>query len=952
VNPLSAITHFWVHRGLRARLIVSVGLIVLAGGGAEMILLARSGAAAFRVQHVEQAAEMSGFLAFEIGENAVTGDYATIRQLLEAQARDRRHVQRIDWISPNGRLMSAQDHDVTPQAPGWFAAMVDIPVLKKTARVRFGGQDYGELVIAFTPTAAENALWGQFIRHLVELGLVIGLSLIAIAQILRGNLATVDRLAQGADRFSRGDYAVRIPASGAPEVRAAAHAFNNMAAQISTFVTNLSESRQALNEQLHFIQELIEALPNPIFFKGRDGMYLGVNKAWEEFFGIPRGQFVGKTVQKLYPDVPDVAALHHKMDQALWDQPGCQAYEVTFTAADGRSHHMLYHKATFTKADGTVAGLIGIMVDITEHKDAQDALQRSQGRLAEAQRIARLGNWERNIVTNELYWSDEAYRIFGLTPQESKLNYEIFLDMVHPDDRQSVLEATDKALRKYEPYRVEYRILQPDRTVRSVHAQGEVEFGADGKPLRMFGTLQDVTERKQAQDRLSYLAYYDTLTGLPNRVALGERMQQAMAEAKRTERLVAVMFLDLDRFKFINDTLGHDIGDALLKMVAERLSAQLRPGDTISRYGGDEFTVVLANVAHVDDVTRIAQKMLERFAHPFRIGGRDLFVTSSVGITLYPLDDAGGGVDTMLKNADAAMYHAKERGRNTFQFYTAEMNIRAARRLSLETGLRHALERNELSLHYQPQVDLKSGEMYGMEALLRWQSSEFGSVSPVEFIPLAEEVGLIQSIGEWVLRTACVQTRVWHQAGFPDLRIGVNLSARQFQQENLVQIVQQALTDSGLEPRYLDLELTESMLMHDMERAVSTLTELDALGVTLSVDDFGTGYSSLSYLKRFPINVLKIDRSFVNDITSDPDDAAIATAIIAMAHSLNIKVVAEGVETLEQQEFLKQRDCDGMQGYYFSKPLSVEDFTSLLKKKQRQVRVPGAGSIARGRFHT
>lgn len=941
---------FWPRLGLLKRLAVSVGLIILVGGGVEMLLLERSAAAAFRVQHVEQAAEMLEFLAFEIGENAVVGDYATIQQLLQAQVRDRRHVQRIDWISANGKALFAESLDVTPQAPGWFAAMADIPVFKKTKRVRFGGQDYGELAILFTPVSAENALWAQFTRHLMEIALVVGLSFMAIILILRGNLATVSRLAAGADEFSRGDHAVRIPVSGAPEVRAAAYAFNNMAAQLSTFVTNLSESRQALNEQLHFTQELIEALPNPVFFKDRDGVYLGVNKAWEEFFGIPRGQFIGKTVQKLYPDVPDVAALHHEMDQALWDQPGQQMYEATINAADGKPHHMIYYKASFTKADGAVAGLIGIMVDITEHKDAQDALQRSQDRLAEAQRIARLGNWERNMVTNELHWSDEVYRIFGLPPQASRVSYEAFLGMVHPDDRQSVLEAVHKALHKHEPYRVEYRILQPDQTERVVHAQGEVTFNADGKPLRMIGILQDVTEHKQAQDRLSYLAYYDTLTGLPNRVALGERMQQAMAEARRTERLVAIMFLDLDRFKFINDTLGHDIGDALLKMVAERLSAQLRPGDTVSRYGGDEFTVVLANVAHVDDVTRIAQKILERFAHPFRIGGRDLFVTSSVGITLYPLDD-DGGVEIMLKNADAAMYHAKDRGRNTFQFYTAELNVRAARRLSIETGLRHALERNELSLHYQPQVDLKSGEMYGMEALLRWQSSEFGSVSPVEFIPLAEEVGLIQSIGEWVLRTACGQTRVWHQAGFPDLRVGVNLSARQFQQENLVQIVQQALTGSGLEPQYLDLELTESMLMHDMERAVSTLTELDVLGVTLSVDDFGTGYSSLSYLKRFPINVLKIDRSFVRDITSDPDDAAIVTAIIAMSHSLNIKVVAEGVETLEQQEFLKQRDCDGMQGFYFSKPLSVEDFTSLLKKNRRLVRVPGAGGMARGRFH-
>jgi diguanylate cyclase (GGDEF)-like protein/PAS domain S-box-containing protein len=948
MNPLSVLLRFWSHLGLLKRLVVALGLLILVGATMEMVLMVRNGAAAYRTQHREQARELSQFLAPLLAEQIVVGDYATIRQLLTTQVEDRIHVERLDWIGANGKVLSAESLDVKPQAPRWFAALADIPPLKESASVVLGGQNYGELVIAFTPVAAENALWAQLTGQVMERVLVVALSFLTIILILRGNLATVDRLAQGADRFSRGDHAVRIPARGAPEVRAAAHAFNNMAAQLSTFVTNLSESRRELHEQLHFTQELIEALPNPIFFKDRDGVYLGVNKAWEEFFGIPRAEFIGKTVQNLYPDVPDVAALHDKMDQTLWNQPGQQMYEATVTAADGRPHHMIYYKAAFTRADGTVAGLIGMMVDITEHKNAQDALQRSQDRLAEAQRIARLGNWEWNIVTGELHWSDEVYRIFGLTSHESGVNYEAFLGRVHPDDRQYVLAAVDKALHEHEPYRAEYRILQPDKTERVVHEQGEVTFNADGKPLRMIGTVQDVTEHKQAQERLSYLAYYDTLTGLPNRVMLVERMQQAMAESRRVERVVAIMFLDLDRFKFINDTLGHDIGDALLKMAAERLSALLRPGDTISRYGGDEFTVVLANVAHADDVTRIAQKILERFAHPFRIGGRDLFVTSSIGITLYPLDD--GSVENLLKNADAAMYHAKERGRNTFQFYTAEMNVRAARRLSIETGLRHALERNELSLHYQPQVDLKSGHLYGMEALLRWHSPEFGSVAPVEFIPLAEEIGLIQPIGEWVLRTACVQTRAWHQAGFPGLRIGVNLSARQFQQPNLVQLIRQALTDSGLEPQHLDLELTESMLMHDMERTVSTLTELDTLGVALSVDDFGTGYSSLSYLKRFPIDVLKIDRSFVRDITSDPDDAAIATAIIAMAHSLEMKVIAEGVETREQQEFLRQHDCDGMQGYLFSKPLPAEDFTRLLQKNQRLWRVPGSGGTKRGHF--
>ena len=753
MNPPPALIRFWSRLSLLKRLLLALGALILVGATLELYFMVRNGGAAYHSQQVEQARELSQFLSPLFAEQAVIGDYATIQQMLASQANDHKHVRRIEWIGANDRELSADGANIAPKAPRWFAALADIPPLMESTDVLLGGQNYGKMVVSFAPTAAENSLWDQFTDQVLERILLVALFFLTIILILRANLTTVDRLAQGADRFSDGDHAVRIPVHGAPEVRAAAHAFNNMAEELGNLVTGLSESRQELREQLHFTQELIEALPNPIYFNNPDGICLGVNRAWEALFGVAREHSVGSilasmdsTPAETLPPADELARLH---------QAGHSSNEVTVTAANGTPHHMIHYRATFTKTDNTPAGLIGMLVDITQHKDAQHALQ-------------------------------------------------------------------------------------------------------------------------QSQERLSFLAYFDNLTGLPNRTLLMERMQQAMAESRRTERLVAVMFLDLDRFKFINDTLGHDIGDALLKMAAERLSALLRPGDTVSRYGGDEFTLVLANVAHVDDVTRIAQNLLERFSHAFRISGRDLFVTASVGITLYPLDD--DSVESLLKNADAAMYHAKEHGRNTFQFYTAEMNVRAARRLSLETGLRHALERNELSLNYQPQIDLKSGNLYGMEALLRWQSPEFGSVSPVEFIPLAEETGLIQPLGAWVLRTACAQTRAWHEAGFPDLRIGVNISARQFQQQDLAQIIRQALTDSGLKPQHLDLELTESMLMHDMERTVSTLTELDRLGITVSIDDFGTGYSSLSYLKRFPIDVLKIDRSFVRDITTDTDDAAIGEA--------------------------------------------------------------------------
>ncbi len=456
---------------------------------------------------------------------------------------------------------------------------------------------------------------------------------------------------------------------------------------------------------------------------------------------------------------------------------------------------------------------------------------------------------------------------------------------------------------------------------------------ASNQPLYLLGISEDITERKQAEERLSYLAYYDVLTGLPNRVLLLERLRQAMVDAERVNRLVVVMFLDLDRFKVINDTLGHHVGDALLKGVAGRLQACVRPGDTISRLGGDEFTVVLANVANIDDVTRVVHKLNDSLALPFYAEGRELFTTTSIGVTIFPLDvhDAEG----LLKNADAAMYHAKDQGRNNFKFFTSELNVRAERRLKLETALRQALARQEISVHYQPQVDLKSGRITGMEALARWQHPELGQVPPIEFIPVAEETGLILPIGDWVLREACRQVRTWHETGFAKLQVAVNISGKQLLQKDFPQQAQTILHETGLAARYLDLELTESILMVDTGGAAAAMQALHALGVSFSMDDFGTGYSSLAYLKRFPIDILKIDRSFVCDLATDPNDVAIVKTIIAMARALDMRVIAEGVETYEQLSFLRAQGCDGSQGYYCSKPLTADDFTELLADWER-----------------
>jgi diguanylate cyclase (GGDEF)-like protein/PAS domain S-box-containing protein len=451
-----------------------------------------------------------------------------------------------------------------------------------------------------------------------------------------------------------------------------------------------------------------------------------------------------------------------------------------------------------------------------------------------------------------------------------------------------------------------------------------------GKTIHYLGVFADLSEKKQAEANLHHVSNYDALTQLPNRHLLEDHLFQALAEASINNALVAVLYLDLDRFKAINDTFGHAFGDKLLLAVAERLASNIRGGDTIARFSGDEFAVVLTDVGSQENAALVARKILNALAISFDLDENEVFITPSIGIAFYPLDAANK--DDLIRNADTAMSHAKAQGGNGYRFYGAEMNAIVSQRLSLETSLRHALERKEFLLHYQPQVNLRSGKIIGMEALLRWQHPERGLVSPAEFIPVLEETGLIVPVGEWVLRTACAQNRAWLDAGLPPMRMAVNLSAHQFRQSSLTDVVCQALEDSGLEPELLELEVTESVMIQDLQTTLTTLSQLHLIGIQISIDDFGTGYSSLSYLKRLPISKIKIDQSFVHDICVDPDDAAIADAVISLGHSLKMQVIAEGVETVEQLDYLRAHGCDEFQGYYFSRPLPAEAFAELVKK--------------------
>jgi len=561
---------------------------------------------------------------------------------------------------------------------------------------------------------------------------------------------------------------------------------------------------------------------------------------------------------------------------------------------------------------------------------AKQSLRQSESRLARAQKIARMGSWEWDLTTGDLYWSDELYRIYGLIPGDpEKIRMEWVFTLVNPADLPAFKKAVFQSAKSGLPFNIIYRIKSRTEGEIVVNSQGEVETGEDGTPLLVSGTTLDITARIKAESEIQQLINYDTLTGLPNRNLLHDRLKLSVAQAIRDQHLLGILVLDLDRFKGINDTLGHLAGDQLLMTIAKRLTACIRDSDTLARLGGDEFVIILNNVGSEEGITAVSKKILAIISEPIYIDGHEIYITGSIGIAVYPMNGEDG--QTLLKHADLAMYQAKELDRNNFQFFSREMNVKVLERMMLENSMRKALDREEFFLVYQPQVDARSGRIVGMEALLRWNHPDLGLLVPDRFIYLAEETGFIIPIGEWVLRTACRQNKAWQDEGLTPVRIAVNLSGKQFDQQALDEAIAAILMETGLAPEWLEIEITESAVMKNAELSIGMLRKLKEMGITFAIDDFGTGYSSLSYLKHFPITRLKIDRSFVRDIITNPDDAAIAEIIIAMAQTLKLEVIAEGVETRAQMEFLSFNNCVEQQGYLFSRPVPAEQFAQFLK---------------------
>jgi len=541
-----------------------------------------------------------------------------------------------------------------------------------------------------------------------------------------------------------------------------------------------------------------------------------------------------------------------------------------------------------------------------------------------AQKVAQFGTWDWDAAEERHYWSDGVYEMLAIDPATPP-SQEAFLSAIDVEERQDIRDILSEAKGTLLPFEFEARAVSDSNTLRILQVRGQVKQTSSGG-LRMTNVLYDVTERVKDQERLAYQANYDQLTSLPNRTLFHDRLLHAMAQADRKNSRVALMFLDLDRFKAVNDALGHSIGDALLVQVADRLRQTIRASDTAARLGGDEFTIVLDSVKSNKHVETVARHVLDAINQEYQVGSHQIYVSTSIGITFYP--DDGVTLDTLLKNADSAMYLAKDKGRSTYHFFTQELNIQAKARLALETDLRKALEHNEFQLYFQPLISLNNGKVVGAEALLRW-NREGEVVSPAVFIPALEETGLILNVGNWVLETACQTARMWREKGYSDLVVAVNLSIKQLRQSSIVDQVRNALARVELSPDTLELELTESSLI-DSDLSQQNLKELERLGVRLAIDDFGTGYSSLSYLRQFKVDGLKIDRSFIQDIRKDTHDEAITAAIVTLCHTLGMRVTAEGVETTEQLAFLRKLECQVVQGFLIARPMPGDVFLDWL----------------------
>ncbi len=778
------------------------------------------------------------------------------------------------------------------------------------------------LVITSRKASFIEAPLRRQLYQVVGMGTVISagliLVLIRMARRFGKPLAELERRVVGIGRHEllAPEATANFIADGFRETQLLSKALDHMAEAVN----QLLEAKEQQAASLVLKGAIFDSTNTAIFSLDHQLAVIEWNTAAERLFGLERERILGQNIT-----------------DAVFAPDGCADWTAILGTAGTGMFRFIGVQGVFDaelrvaafKQNGLEIRTLFIN-DVSERKRADAALRESLARFHAAARATGDVVWDWDLTTNSIWWSENFQILFGYAVEEIEPSIEFWARCIHPDEHGRVVAHINSIVAgSEESWSDEYRFRRKDGSYAEVFDRGHVLRDDSGRGVRMIGAIQDISGRRQAEQRIRYLATHDGLTGLPNRDLIQDRTVQAIAHARRTNRQLALLSLDLDRFKVINDSFGHAFGDAVLKAAAERLGSQVREGDTLSRQGGDEFLILLPDLHGAADAYIVAQKIVESLDSPIVVQERKIHLSGSIGVSVFPQD--GETADTLIDNADVAMYRAKNLGRNTYQFFTREMSEETQRRSDLETQLRGAV----LQLVYQPKVNLESGFITGCEALLRWQHPELGMISPTHFIPIAEDSGLIVPIGDWALRTACAQAKAWTDAGLPAISVAVNISARQFLQQDVVNWVMRTLRETGIPPEQLELEFTESLIAQDVDKVITTFNQLRVAGVKLSIDDFGTGYSSLSYLKRFRVDTLKIDQSFVRDMLTNPEDSTIVLAIISLAHNLNFKVIAEGVETEQHYQFLRQNRCDEIQGYYFSKPLPAEEFESLLRSGKR-----------------
>lgn len=696
-----------------------------------------------------------------------------------------------------------------------------------------------------------------------------------------------------------------------------------------TDITEWQNAEDSIIESRNLLDTIINTIPIRVFWKSKTLRYLGCNTLFAQDAGRQSpSEMIGKDDYAM--GWAEQAELYRADDRAVMQSQEARLfYEEEQTTPEGDKIWLSTSKIPLKRDNGEIIGVLGVYEDITQRKETEKVLLENAKMLNEAQRFAKMGSWTLDLMSNSLNWSDEVYRIFEIDKEQFGATYEAFMDRIHPEDRDTVNNVYMASLASQQPYEVTHRLLMEEGRIKWVHESGISDFDPEGKPIRSMGTVQDITERKSAEDEIARLSFFDTLTQLPNRILLIDRLNQARVLSGRNGQFGSLLLIDLDNFKILNDTFGHVTGDILLQKTAQRLIASVREGDTIARWGGDEF-VVLLNALGDDEkkaalaTETIGKKILTLLNEAYDLDGISYKSTASMGITLFRGDEISS--DELMKQADLAMYKSKNVGRNGFSFFDPEMETALKARAALEDDIRRGIEHEQFCLYFQPQIS-DGFTIMGAEVLVRWNHPQRGVVSPAEFIPVAEETGLIIPLGRWILQKGCEQIARWDsQDGFETFSVSINVSVKQFNQSNFVDEVTHILNESGADPKRLKLELTESLLVENIEEVVVKMDALRRLGLRFSLDDFGTGYSSLSYLKRLPLDQLKIDQGFVRDILSDPNDAIICKSTIALSQSMGLSVIAEGVETKEQLQMLRSFGCADYQGYYFSAPLPLVAF--------------------------